>query len=57
MSPWTAAGFKLKHAHHLSHEQAKVAAEVTNKVLESTGDDARAIKEGIAAGEKVKGKK
>jgi hypothetical protein len=55
--PWTPAGFKLKHAHHLSHEQSKVASKVANEVLERTGDDGRAIKEGIAAGERVKTKK
>ncbi len=57
MSPWTAAGFKLKHAHHLSHEQSKTASKVANEVLERTGDEGRAVREGIAAGERVKGKK
>lgn len=55
--PWTAAGFKVKHAKHLTHGQAKVAAEVANRVLESTGDEGRAVREGIAAGERVTVKK
>ena len=54
--PWTPAGFRVKHAHHLSHEQAKVAADVANKVLKSTGDEGRAVREGIVAGERVKKK-
>lgn len=54
--PWTPAGFKLKHAHHLNHEQSKVASQVANEVLDRTGDDARAIREGIAVYEKVKKK-
>ena len=52
--PWTPAGFKLKHARHLGSHQAKVAAEVANQVLEKTGDEGRAVREGIAAGEKAK---
>jgi hypothetical protein len=55
--PWTPAGFKLKHAHHLSHEQSKIASKVANEVLERTNDEGRAVREGIAAGESVKGKK
>lgn len=55
--PWTPTGFRIKHAHHLSHGQAKVASKVANEVLESRGDEARAVREGIAAGERVKGEK
>ena len=52
--PWTSAGFKVKHAHHLSHAQSKVASKVANEVLDRTGDEVRAIREGIAAGERAK---
>ncbi|MGA2937287.1 MAG: hypothetical protein ABSF52_09345 [Syntrophobacteraceae bacterium] len=54
--PWTPAGFKIKNAHHLSREQSKVAAQVANEVLEKTGDEGRAVREGIVAGEKAKKK-
>jgi uncharacterized protein YdaT len=54
--PWTPAGFKIKHAHHLSSAQAKVAADVANKVLADTNDEGRAVREGIAAGERAKKK-
>ncbi|MFZ0931953.1 MAG: hypothetical protein WAN11_25365 [Syntrophobacteraceae bacterium] len=55
--PWTPAGFKIKHAHHLTGAQAKAAAEVANKVLADTNDEGRAVREGIAAGEKAGKKK
>ena len=54
--PWTPAGFRVKHAHRLSHEQSKMASKVANEVLDKTGDEARAVREGIAAGEKAKKK-
>ena len=54
--PWTPAGFKLKHDHSLSHKQSRVAAEVANQVLAKTGDEGRAIREGIAAGKRAHGK-
>ncbi len=55
--PWTAAGFRIKHAKHLGHEQSKVASKVANEVLERTGDEGRAVREGIAAGERVRPKR
>jgi uncharacterized protein YdaT len=55
--PWTAAGFRTKHAHGLSMAQAKVAAEVANKALESGRSEKDAVIAGIMAGKKAgKGK-
>jgi hypothetical protein len=51
--PWTPGEFKEKHAHHLSDKQAQVAATVANEVLTKTGDDGKAVREGIAAGERA----
>ena len=56
--PWTARQFKNKHFKAASSEQARVAAQVANQVLDHTGDEVRAIREGISAAKGIgKGKK
>jgi len=42
--PWTAEEFKRKHNKNLTDKQAKKAAQIANRVLQDTGDEALAIK-------------
>ena len=42
--PWDASSFRSKHNRGLSDAQARRAAEIANKVLAETGDEARAIR-------------
>ena len=51
--PWTPETFRKRHNHHLTKAQSKVAAKVANQVLRRTGDEARAIMSGNAAGDKA----
>jgi uncharacterized protein YdaT len=52
--PWTPEEFKRKHNKKLTDQQAEVAAMVANEVLEKTGDEGRAIREGNAAADRIK---
>lgn len=52
--PWTPEEFKRKHNKKLTDKQAEVAAMVANEVLDKTGDEGRAIREGNAAADRIK---
>lgn len=42
--PWTAEEFRKKFNKDLTDKQAKKAAQIANRVLQDTGDEALAIK-------------
>jgi uncharacterized protein YdaT len=52
--PWTPEEFRRRHNKKLTDRQAEVAAMVANEVLEKTGDEGRAIREGNAAADRIK---
>ncbi len=51
--PWTGSQFAKRHNKKLTSKQAAIGAKVANQVLEKTGNEGRAIREGNAAGDKA----